>query len=165
MAEGRTLTAPGLLIGTVGYMAPEQARGLQADARSDIFSVGAMLYEMVSGRRAFRGPTPADTLAALLTQDPPEISGIARPVPPALERVIRRCLERNPEDRFQSAGDLAFALESVSEAPAPRPAARRGDLGDSLAGPLALLALATVAFLGRRAARAVVTGTVPARGA
>jgi eukaryotic-like serine/threonine-protein kinase len=142
--DGRTLTAPGLLVGTVGYMAPEQARGLRADARSDIFSVGAILYEMVSGRRAFRGPTPADTLAALLTQDPPDITDMGRPVPPVLERVIRRCLERNPEERFQSAGDVAFGLEAVSQAPARRPPAPRSG---SLAGPLALLALGAVALL------------------
>jgi eukaryotic-like serine/threonine-protein kinase len=129
------------LVGTCGYMAPEQARGRPADPRSDIFSVGAVLYEMLSGRRAFAGPTPADTLAALLTQDPPEISAISRTVPRSLERVVRQCLERNPEERFQSARDVAFGLQAVSaseDAPAA-PSSRRSG-GEIL--PLALLALA-----------------------
>ena len=94
--EARTATEPGLLVGTCGYMAPEQARGRPADPRSDIFSVGAVLYEMLSGRRAFAGQTPADTLAALLTQDPPEISVISRAVPRAGARGAA-VPERNPE--------------------------------------------------------------------
>ena len=149
-SHARTPTEPGLLVGTCGYMAPEQARGRPADARSDIFSVGALLYEMLSGRRAFTGQTPADTLAALLTQDPPDISAISRPVPRGLERVVRRCLERNPEERFQSARDVAFGLQAVSEAgmPArPRPAA-------TLAVPVGLLALAGIAlFASTRSAK------------
>ncbi len=153
--QARTPTEPGLLVGTCGYMAPEQARGRPADARSDIFSVGTVLYEMLSGRRAFTGPTPADTLAALLTQDPPEISAISRPVPPALERVVRRCLERNPEERFQSAQDLAFGLEAFSEAGAAPP--RRPERASPVL-PLALLALAGAALLAGMA-RGPVSGT------
>jgi serine/threonine protein kinase len=156
-ADGRTPTEPGLLVGTCGYMAPEQARGRAADARSDIFSVGAVLYEMLSGRRAFRGPTPADTLAALLTQDPPDISDVSQPVPPALERVVRRCLERSPEERFQSARDVAFGLQAVCGAPPPRQEPE-GKGGAAL--PFALLALAAVALLaGTR--RSLVTGIAP----
>jgi serine/threonine protein kinase len=147
-SHARTPTEPGLLVGTCGYMAPEQARGRSADARSDIFSVGAVLYEMLSGRRAFSGQTPADTLAALLTQDPPEISAIARAIPRALERVVRRCLERNPEERFQSARDVAFGLQAVSEAGVPPPRRRAG----TVTLPLALLALAGMALLARRGA-------------
>jgi serine/threonine protein kinase len=157
-SDACTPTEPGLLVGTCGYMAPEQARGRPADARSDIFSMGALLYEMLSGRRAFAGQTPADTLAALLTQDPPEISDIARPVPRPLERVVRRCLERNPEERFQSARDVAFGLQAVSDAVPPVPRRRPG-AGTVAAVPVALLALAGLALL----AGAKVTGTTHGR--
>jgi serine/threonine protein kinase len=150
-SHARTPTEPGLLVGTCGYMAPEQARGRPADARSDIFAVGAVLYEMLSGARAFGGQTPADTLAALLTQDPPEISAISQPVPRALERLVRRCLERNPEERFQSARDVAFGLQAVFEGGVPSPRRRAG----GVALPIALLALAGVAFLAARAGMTV----------
>jgi serine/threonine protein kinase len=165
--EARTATEPGLLVGTCGYMAPEQARGRPADPRSDIFSVGAVLYEMLSGRRAFAGPTPADTLAALLTQDPPEISAISRTVPRSLERVVRQCLERNPEERFQSARDVAFGLQAVSASPdGPAPASSRRAGSEmqprtsavAAALPLALLALAGVALFAGTRGR-IVTGT------
>jgi Tol biopolymer transport system component len=106
-------TAPHMMIGTVGYMAPEQARGHLVDARADIFSLGAVLYEMVTGRRAFDAETPVDVLAAVLHRDPPEIDPDLR-VPAALDRITRRCLEKRPEERFQSARDLAFALEGVA---------------------------------------------------
>ena len=105
----------GAVFGTVGYMSPEQVRGFPVDHRSDIFSFGAILYEMLSGKRAFRRDTPADTMSAILTVDPPDISETQRNIPPALERVARHCLEKNPEDRFQSARDLAFDLSSVLE--------------------------------------------------
>ncbi len=105
-------TAPNTMVGTVGYMAPEQARGHLVDARADIFSLGAVLYEMVTGRRAFDAETPVDVLAAVLHAEPPDI-GVELRVPPALDRIIRRCLEKRPEERFQSARDLAFALEGV----------------------------------------------------
>ena len=106
-------TAPNTIIGTVGYMAPEQARGQLVDARADIFSLGAVLYEMVSGKRAFDGDTVVDVLAAVLHTEPPDLNTDLR-VPPALDRIIRRCLEKRPEERFQSSRDLAFALEGVS---------------------------------------------------
>ena len=115
-----TATEPGMLLGTVGYMSPEQARGKPADARSDLFAVGAILYEMLSGRRAFEGATPADLLSAILTLEPPEIAAPNGAVPAALERVVRRCLEKDPEERLQSARDVAFALEAVS-APSQTP--------------------------------------------
>jgi serine/threonine protein kinase len=145
-AEGRTLTEPGFLIGTVGYMAPEQARGQRADARSDIFALGAILYEMLAGRRAFAGDTPADTLAALLTQDPPVITTISRAVPRGLDRVVRRCLERNPEERFQSARDVAFGLQAAVE---PEAIAESWT-PTAIALPLGLVALAATALFARR---------------
>ena len=104
-------TQPGVVLGTAGYMSPEQVRGKPADARSDIFSFGAILYEMVAGLRAFQCESSVETMNAILKQDPPAISG---DVPPAIERVIRRCLEKAPDERFQSARDLSFALEALS---------------------------------------------------
>jgi eukaryotic-like serine/threonine-protein kinase len=110
-----TVTLPGVAMGTVGYMAPEQVRGLATDHRSDIFAFGAILYEMVMGRQTFQRPTSADTMSAILNEEPPSISELAPDTPLALERVVRRCLEKNPEQRFQSASDLAFALEALSD--------------------------------------------------
>jgi serine/threonine protein kinase/Tol biopolymer transport system component len=103
-------TDPGVAMGTVGYMSPEQVRGQEADARSDVFALGAIIYEMLSGRRAFRRDTPVETMNAILSEDPPE----ATDANPALTRLVRRCLEKRPEERFQSARDLAFALEALS---------------------------------------------------
>jgi eukaryotic-like serine/threonine-protein kinase len=108
-----TVTLPGVAVGTIEYMSPEQVRGLHADHRSDIFALGMILYEMATGKRSFQGPTSADLISAILNQEPLEISQFAAKVPAGLERVIRRCLEKNPEQRFQSASDLAFALESL----------------------------------------------------
>jgi len=110
-------TQPGMVIGTAGYMAPEQARGQSADRRSDIFAFGAILYEMLSGKRAFQKPTSAETMIAVLNEDPQTISQIVPNIPPALQKIAHRCLEKNPEQRFQSASDLAFALEALSDTP------------------------------------------------
>jgi serine/threonine protein kinase len=107
-------TDAGVILGTVGYMAPEQVRGCSADARSDIFAVGAILYEMLAGKRTFKGATSADTQSAILKEEPAEFSALQLKIPPAVERVVRRCLEKAPEHRFQSALDLGFALEAVS---------------------------------------------------
>ena len=106
-------TDPGIVMGTAGYMSPEQVRGLPVDHRSDIFSFGCVLYEMVTGRRAFARATAADTMAAILTEEPPDPSGIHQAVPPPLSRVIAHCLEKQPEERFQSARDLAFELRAI----------------------------------------------------
>ena len=108
-------TGQGTVLGTVGYMAPEQLRGQDVDHRSDIFAFGAVLYEMLAGRRAFQGATPADAASAVLKEDPPELTATAAAqVPPSLDRIVRRCLEKNPDERFHSARDLAFALEAIS---------------------------------------------------
>jgi Tol biopolymer transport system component len=107
-------TSPGTILGTVGYMSPEQARGQQADHRADIFSLGCVLYEMLAGARAFLRDTPAETLTAILREDPPGLGAVTPPVTPALERLVLHCLEKRREDRFQSARDLAFALQALS---------------------------------------------------
>jgi len=105
-------TTPGTVLGTVGYMAPEQVRGEPADQRSDIFALGCVLYEMLTGARAFARETAAETMAMILRQDPPEPSTVNAMVPPGVQRALRRCLEKRPQERFESARDLAFALES-----------------------------------------------------
>src|SRR5438105_2591218 len=110
----RVNTDPGTVMGTIGYMSPEQVRGKPADHRSDIFSFGVILYEILSGRRAFRGESTADTISAILREDPPDLSETNQNVSPALERLVNHCLEKNPEARFHSASDLAFALEALS---------------------------------------------------
>jgi Tol biopolymer transport system component len=107
-------TTPGMVLGTTGYMSPEQVRGQPADQRSDIFAFGVVLYEMISGKKAFVRDSVAGTLSAILEQDPPDLAAIGHPVAPAFERIVRRCLEKRPEDRFHSAHDLALSLEAAS---------------------------------------------------
>jgi len=107
-------TQPGVVLGTMGYMSPEQVRGKPADRRSDLFSFGTILYEMLAGQRAFRGDTAADTITAILTKEPPDLSQTNKDVPPGLDRIVRHCLEKNPEERFESARDVAFDLEALS---------------------------------------------------
>src|SRR6202021_2955402 len=112
-----TMTHPteaGVVMGTAGYMSPEQVRGIAVDARSDIFSFGAILYEMISGKRAFHGETAADTMSAVLKEEPADLSETNRNVSPALERMVQHCLEKNPEQRFHSASDIAFDLEHLT---------------------------------------------------
>jgi Tol biopolymer transport system component len=106
-------TESGTVLGTIGYMAPEQVRGLPADARADVFALGAVLYEMVTGRRAFRRDTAAETMTAILKDDPPDLRGIVPGAPIALEKIVRRCLEKSRDERFHSARDVAYALETV----------------------------------------------------
>ena len=155
-----TGTEPGIVLGTLGYMSPEQVRGQHVDHRSDIFSFGAILYEMLSGQRAFRGGSAADTMSAILREDPPDLSATDRRVSPGMDRIARHCLEKNPERRFQSARDLAFDLEALSEAsgqaaipPAvvlPRP--NRRVAGAAIVSGLLLLAAAAY-LVGRRVER------------
>src|SRR5262245_50854021 len=116
-------TEPGTVMGTMGYMSPEQLRGLPVDHRSDILSFGAILYELLSGRKAFRKDTASDTIAAVLKEEPPELTQSGRNISPALDHVVRHCLEKDRDDRFQSAKDVAFAL---SEATSPTTAVTSG---------------------------------------
>jgi serine/threonine protein kinase len=141
-------TEPGVVMGTAGYMSPEQVKGQTADQRSDLFSFGAILYEMLSGRRAFRGDTSVETMSAILKEDPPELTETNRSVPPVMERIVRHCLEKNPEERFQSARDVAFNLQSLSGstsqvaaiAPASRAPARAGRMAAVAGASLIVLA-------------------------
>ena len=123
------VTLPGMVMGTVGYMSPEQVRGEPSDARSDIFSFGAVLYEMLTGKRAFKRATSAETMTAILREEPAELSETGWQGPLALQRILARCLEKNVERRFQSASDLAFAIESLSGTSTaksvPQPRSRR----------------------------------------
>ncbi len=112
-------TEPGVVLGTMGYMSPEQVRGKPADRRSDLFALGAILYEMVSGQRAFRGDSAADTITAILTKEPPDLSQTNKEIHPGLDRIIRHCLEKNLEERFESARDVAFDLEALSGVTGP----------------------------------------------
>jgi len=154
--DSQTLTGrsePGFVLGTAGYMSPEQVRGQIAGPASDLFSFGTVLYETLTGRRAFRGDTAADTMSAILKEDPVEILESNRQVPPALDRIVHHCLEKNPEERFQSARDVAFnleALSSTSTAALAAPAAyrRRSKLVTYAALALGLVAaFAAGAFL------------------
>src|SRR5215813_4983458 len=110
----KRITDPGVIMGTVGYMSPEQVRGQETDHRSDIFSFGVILYEMLSGQRAFRGDSAIEVMNAILKEEPPEFSETKEQISPQLEMIVRRCLEKQPERRFHSAHDLGFALEALS---------------------------------------------------
>jgi len=141
-------TELGVVMGTVGYMSPEQVSGKTVDHRADFFAFGAILYEMLTGKRAFQKPTSAETMTAILNEELPAVSQFSPTTPPALERVVHRCLEKEPEQRFQSASDLAFALEALSDSdstasePTVRPAAHR------ISPPvIALIILALLALL------------------
>lgn len=148
----RPLTAEGTIVGTFQYMAPEQLEGAEADARSDIFSFGAVLYEMATGRRAFEGKSQASLIASILRETPKPISSISDVIPPAVERVILRCLEKNPDDRYQTARDvlleLKWASEAGSRAGIPAPVAARRRSRERLAWTLAGAGLAATLLLG-----------------
>ncbi|HEX9636193.1 MAG TPA: protein kinase [Acidobacteriota bacterium] len=126
-------TAAGTVLGTVGYMSPEQVRGGPADQRSDIFSLGAVLYEMLAGRRAFSDSSNVETMHAILRAEPPGLAQIDPSIPAALDRIVRRCLEKRPEERFQSARDFGFALEAVAAAAGPSGAPAGGGSKRSVA--------------------------------
>jgi len=156
-------TEAGVVMGTAGYMSPEQVRGAAVDPRSDIFSFGAILYEMISGKRAFHRETAADTMSAILKEDPADLSATNRNVSPALERIVQHCLEKNPEQRFHSASDIAFDLEHLTgvsstgaKVTAVASAPPRSKLLLPIAGALAiaLVMLALGWWLGRGSGRA-----------
>jgi serine/threonine-protein kinase len=146
------LTKPGVVMGTIGYMSPEQVRGEETDAPSDIFLLGCVLHEMVTGQRAFARTTAVEELAAILKEDPPEMADSAKRVPPELEYIVSHCLEKKTQDRFQSAQDLAFALRTISIGtggkglfPKPVPLFSRGIA--LLAGGLLLLLFGVALYL------------------
>ena len=165
-AQTRTRhTEPGVVLGTAGYMSPEQVRGQAVDHRTDIFALGCVIYEMLAGKRAFKRETSAETMTAVLHEDPPDLSTAERQVPPGLERLVRRCLEKRPEERVQSARDLAIALDAVSlgesstvqaaiVAAAPR---RRASPPMAVAAAVVGVLLAAASYwVGKRAAPALV---------
>lgn len=151
--DGATITLPeetnpGLVLGTVGYMSPEQVRGDATDARSDIFALGVILYEMLTGKRAFRKPTAAETMSAILNEEPPAAIQVTAEVHSGLQRILARCLEKSPEKRFQNSSDLAFAIEALSDSsaaaiPALHQTSRR--TGWFLIAAIAVLLLAAAA--------------------
>jgi hypothetical protein len=149
-------TEPGSVFGTVGYMSPEQIRGQNADARSDIFAFGAVLYELLSGHRAFRGNSSADVMSAILKDEPAPLVETGRNVPPPLDRLVSHCLEKSAEERFQSARDIAYDLEALSGISASTTSAPRGAAGRSprrlpIAAAIAVAVIAAAAglFAGR----------------
>ena len=157
-------TQPGVVMGTAGYMSPEQVRGSTADHRADLFALGAVLYEMLSGRRAFARETGSETMTAILREEPPDVSSPDRPIPPAVERIVARCLEKDPSARFQSASDLAFALDALSStrsvaskadvAPVSAQAARSASRAPWLVAAAAVLVAALLAVPAVRHLRA-----------
>jgi dipeptidyl aminopeptidase/acylaminoacyl peptidase len=169
MAAGST-TAPGMMIGTVGYMAPEQVRGAATDPRTDVFALGVLLYEALTGNAAFVRDTPADTVSAILTAEPSELPRISTSAGPATEHIVRRCLEKAPDERFQSARDLSFALEAVAAGTGARtedvPVAVSGSGKRRLARIAAFSALAAAvaaaAFVAGRAAQPPPPARTPA---
>jgi Tol biopolymer transport system component len=148
----RDSTAAGVVLGTAGYMAPEQVRGRPADHRSDIFAFGCVLYETLAGRRAFPGETAAEVMTAVLREEPESLAAVDPTLPPAVDRIVKRCLEKRADERFQSARDVAFALEALAlpAGPTPAPAAltgpRRRRIGRGLATAAAIAAVATLGF-------------------
>ncbi len=153
IASMTTQTKSGSVLGTVAYMSPEHLRGKAVDHRSDIFSFGAILYEMLTGKRAFKGETHVDTMTAILREEPPEMIQDGLDIPGAFEQVVRHCLEKDPENRFQSARDLAFALGTLSGVTTSKQVAafRRGETRYQTWWPrvaAGLLLLALAAYLG-----------------
>ena len=163
-------TEPGMVMGTVGYMAPEQIRGDAVDHRADIFAFGVVLFEMLAGKRPFEGATGAETMTAILREEPPPLTSLRDTVPASLERVVDHCLEKQPENRFQSARDLAFALGGASStsgrapvADAAAPATTRRSSRGALVAAGALLVGAAIGALGYRQFASPSRGTAAGR--
>jgi len=155
-------TEAGVVLGTVGYMSPEQVRGFTADGRSDIFSLGAICYEMISTKRAFQGATAADTMSAILKEEPAELGSSGRNLPPALGRIVHRCLEKDPAERFQSARDLAFNLEMLSrDESGPVPAIAATKISRKLSSIFVTAAIVLAAVGAFFAARTLVRTEAP----
>jgi hypothetical protein len=152
-ASSAAKTAPGMIMGTAGYMSPEQVRGKVADHRSDIFSFGAVFYEMVTGKRAFHGASSVETMNAILKEEPPEILTDHPDLPPAVDRILRHCLEKEPQRRFESARDVAFdlaTLSTISDSPARQKAPERRSLRNALVTMMVAAIVAASLFLGMR---------------
>ena len=152
------------MMGTLGYMSPEQVKGKPADQRSDIFSFGAILYEMLSGARAFHRDSAAETMSAILREEPPDLSATNRSVQPGLERIVRHCLEKNPGERFHSTSDIAFDLEALSGSGAsgtrPEPALASARSRKPILAAAAAVAIALAGFLaGRQTQKAPVVSS------
>src|SRR5208282_4910789 len=147
--EQAKLTSDGMIVGTFQYMAPEQLEGKEADPRTDIFAFGELLYEMATGKPAFSGKSRASLIAAILTTEPPPITQLQPLTPPALERVVKKCLAKDPDERWQSASDLASELrwmaEGGSQAGVPVPAVSSSKHGEQVAWALAVFALSAAA--------------------
>jgi TolB-like protein len=134
-------TEPGTVMGTMGYMSPEQVKGFPVDHRSDIFSFGTILYELLSGKKAFRRDTNAETMAAIMRDEPPELSESGRSISPALDRIVKHCLEKDRERRFQTVRDIAFSLSEQFS-----PTAASGVRGTAPAATPAGLSVAVLPF-------------------
>jgi len=152
-------TEPGMVMGTVCYMSPEQVRGQTVDHRTDIFAFGAILYEMLAGKLAFQRATTAETMASILNQDPQSLAQLAPTISPGLQRIVHRCMEKSPEQRFQSASDLAFALEALSESGTPSVVVdgplNRTEPRRPFAWPAGLIAISSLVMVGLLACAAV----------
>ena len=158
LTQPAPLTAEGTILGTYPYMSPEQLEGKETDARSDIFSFGAMLYEMITGRRSFEGSSPASLIAAVMSTNPPPVSTMQPMASPALDRLVRKCLAKSPDDRWQTAGDLLSELQWITETgsnagvPAPVAAKRRNRerLAWLAAGIAAVLLVGSLVWMAAR---------------
>lgn len=172
LSTATNLTSQGAILGTFQYMAPEQLEGREADARTDIFSFGAMVYEMLTGRKAFEGTSQASLISAIMSADPPALSVSQPLMPPSLDHVVRRCLAKNPDDRWQTASDTMRELEWIEHGPSLSAGAPPVSAGRvrrerltwlSIAGLLLLTALGLVAYFQRSSSHApLVRMSVPA---
>ena len=164
MTREASLTTEGVVVGTTGYMSPEQVRGFTLDARSDIFSLGCVLYEMLSGVHPFRRETRVDTQAAILNDDPADLTGVRPELPPVLELVVNRCLRKNPEERFESAKDVAFAIQALSQSRSSSQPAASGTVHvprRALRLAVVVIVMAAILGIGALVARRLVPPDLP----